>query len=63
MGNYEQMRRDPFLWPDREREALDRIVRLYEAWGKPEKAAEYRAMSSVKGQVKQPTEAEPMIQP
>ncbi|MDD5720618.1 MAG: hypothetical protein PHQ53_13120 [Candidatus Krumholzibacteria bacterium] len=23
---------------------MERIVRLYEAWGKPEKAAEYRRM-------------------
>jgi tetratricopeptide (TPR) repeat protein len=27
----------------RKREALERIVKLYEAWGKPEKAAEWRA--------------------
>jgi tetratricopeptide (TPR) repeat protein len=27
----------------RKREALERLVKLYEAWGKPEKAAEWRA--------------------
>ena len=27
----------------RKREALERIVKLYEAWEKPEKAAEWRA--------------------
>ena len=27
----------------RKREALDRIIALYEAWGKPDKAAEWRA--------------------
>jgi tetratricopeptide (TPR) repeat protein len=63
LNNYEQMRRDPFIWPDREREALDRIVRLYEAWGKPEKAAEYRAAFSEKGQVGQPRGAEPKAEP
>ena len=29
---------------DRTRSALRRLIMLYEAWGKPEKAAEYRAM-------------------
>ena len=28
---------------DRKREALQRIVDLYDAWGKPDKAAEWRA--------------------
>lgn len=27
----------------RNRESLERIARLYEAWGKPEKAAEWKA--------------------
>ena len=29
------------------REALERIVKLYESWGKPDKAAEYRALLPV----------------
>jgi hypothetical protein len=29
----------------RKRDALERLVRLYEAWGKPEKAAEWRGKS------------------
>jgi tetratricopeptide (TPR) repeat protein len=30
------------IWKDRLPETADRVVRLYEAWGKPEKAAEWR---------------------
>ena len=32
--------------PDRLREGLDRIIALYESWGKPDKTAEYRALLS-----------------
>ncbi len=34
---------------DYTRDALARIVELYEAWGKPEKAAEYRALTVSSG--------------
>jgi hypothetical protein len=57
LEGYNSMKDDPHVPPpvqaggDRKREALERIVKLYEAWdatepgtGKPEKAAEYRAL-------------------
>lgn len=28
----------------RKREALERVIKLYETWGKPEEAARYRAL-------------------
>lgn len=37
--------RAPYLAP----EALERIVNLYNAWGKPDKAAEYGAMLPPQG--------------
>jgi tetratricopeptide (TPR) repeat protein len=40
LGSYEKLKD---VQGRRMREALDRIVKLYEAWGKPEKAAEWRA--------------------
>jgi eukaryotic-like serine/threonine-protein kinase len=36
--------------PERIRQALDRIIELYEAWGKPDKAAEWRAKRSANEQ-------------
>jgi hypothetical protein len=35
--------------PLRTRQALDRIIQLYEAWGKPDKAAEWRAKRTAAG--------------
>jgi outer membrane protein assembly factor BamD (BamD/ComL family) len=29
------------------RQAVSRLIKLYEAWGKPEKAAQYRAVLSL----------------
>jgi tetratricopeptide (TPR) repeat protein/tRNA A-37 threonylcarbamoyl transferase component Bud32 len=42
LPSYEELARDPLTWPDRECDALQRIVRLYEAWGKPDEAATWR---------------------
>jgi hypothetical protein len=39
----------PFPMQGRKGEALDRIVKLYEAWGKPEKAAEWREKGGLGG--------------
>ena len=51
LAGYSQMRDAADSIPDelreaRLREALERIVKLYESWGKPDKAAEYRASLS-----------------
>src|SRR5262249_40419967 len=47
LAGYEGMkRREPTMPPDRNitlREAIERLVQLYEAWGKPGKAAEWKA--------------------
>jgi tetratricopeptide (TPR) repeat protein len=41
---YTKMKPPNAPWPlSRKREALERVVKLYEAWDKPEKAAEWRA--------------------
>ena len=49
--------------PDRLREGLQRIVDLYESWGKPDKAAEYRAALSQATEVAEPTEPEAKVPP
>lgn len=41
LEGYEKMR-PPKPVAFRKREALERIVKLYEAWGKPQRAAEWR---------------------
>ena len=43
LHGYEGMKDNPAAIALRKREALDRIVRLYESWGKPEKLAAWRA--------------------
>ena len=47
LEGYERMR-PPEQWAIRKQQALDRIVRLYEAWGKPGKAKEWRAKGAKK---------------
>jgi serine/threonine protein kinase/Flp pilus assembly protein TadD len=42
LRGYEGMKDDPAAIELRKREALDRIVRLYEMWGKPEKVTAWR---------------------
>jgi len=42
LPSYEELAGDPLTWPDRKRDALQRIVRLYEAWGRPEQATDWR---------------------
>ncbi len=44
LDGYSQMKNDPKVTKERMQEALRRIIELYEAWGKPDKAGEYRAM-------------------
>ncbi len=44
LDGYSQMKNDPEVSDERMQEALQRIIELYEAWGKPDKAAEYRAI-------------------
>ena len=43
LGSYPAFASTQGVPPQRAREALDRIVALYQAWGKPEKAAQWRA--------------------
>ena len=43
LEGYSKMKDSPRGLDIRKREALERIVDLYEAWGKPDKAAEYHA--------------------
>ena len=42
LAGYDGLERVPGATPRRRADALDRVIRLYEAWGKPEKAAEWR---------------------
>lgn len=44
LDSYEKMSSHPQASPARRREALCRVVRLYDAWEKSEKATEYRAL-------------------
>lgn len=46
LHGYTGMQNDPQAWDLRKRQALERIVRLYEMWGKPQEAAEWRAKAS-----------------
>jgi len=39
LRGYEGMKDNPAAPANRKREALERIPRFYEAWGKPERAA------------------------
>jgi len=43
LERYEHLKANPVAPKNRKREVLERIVTLYEAWGKPEQAAEWRA--------------------
>ncbi len=43
LESYEKRRDNPQTHDIREREALERIVKLYETWARPDKAAEWRA--------------------
>jgi len=43
LEGYSKMKDSPRAVDIRKREALERIVDFYEAWGKPDKAADYRA--------------------
>jgi tetratricopeptide (TPR) repeat protein len=47
LQSYEELTNEPMAWPHRQREALERIVRLYDAWGKPDQAAEWRSKLTV----------------
>ena len=42
LNSYPTIASAPGVPPARVRQALERIVALYEAWGKPEKASEWR---------------------
>lgn len=42
---FEQMQKHPQSPPQRTKEALERLISLYEAWNRPEKVAEYRALN------------------
>ncbi len=44
LDGYSQMKNDPEVPEERMQEALQRIIELYETWGKPDEAAEYRSM-------------------
>ena len=44
LEGYNEMKENPQAPPVRVTEAVERIVTLYEAWGKRDKADEYRAM-------------------
>ncbi|UCE60824.1 MAG: serine/threonine protein kinase [Phycisphaerales bacterium] len=46
LNGISNLRGNPYAQPEQEREVVERIVRLYEAWGKPDKAAEYHATPS-----------------
>ena len=43
LEGYLEMNASPLAWKLRVRQAAERLVALYEAWGKPEQAAEWRA--------------------
>ena len=43
MNGYQELQSDLAGSRRRRLEALERIVKLYETWGKPDKAAEWRA--------------------
>ena len=44
---HEKLMNEPMAWRHRRRQALERIVDLYEAWGKPEEARTWRARLDV----------------
>jgi len=44
LDGYSQMKDNPEVAEERIQEALQRIIELYEAWGKPHKADKYRAI-------------------
>ena len=44
IDGYEALKANPSVPEVRRHEALERVVELYDAWGKPEQAAEYRAL-------------------
>jgi tetratricopeptide (TPR) repeat protein len=43
LDSYEQLRANPDAPAEQVRQALERIIGLYHAWGKPGRAAEWRA--------------------
>jgi len=47
LASYDALKSAQGVPAPRLRKALDRIVNLYEAWGKPEKAAEWRGRAEV----------------
>jgi hypothetical protein len=42
LSGYEGLQKTPGAPPRRRRESVERIVKLYETWNKPDKAAEWR---------------------
>ena len=48
------------VWRARKAQALERIVALYEAWGKPEEAARWRAVGAPPSEAEAPAEPEPV---
>jgi eukaryotic-like serine/threonine-protein kinase len=47
LDGYERMKAAPDTMPARMGQAADRIIRLYEAWGKPDQAAAWRTRQAV----------------
>jgi eukaryotic-like serine/threonine-protein kinase len=48
LTGYENLKNHPKVGPKTKRIALGRVIRLYELWGKPEKAAEWKEVSATK---------------
>ncbi|UCC31747.1 MAG: tetratricopeptide repeat protein, partial [Phycisphaerales bacterium] len=62
LDTYSQIRDRPGARPEQVREALERLVNLYEAWGKADKAAKYHAALSEREAAK-PAEPEAKLLP
>jgi hypothetical protein len=44
LAGWNGLKDNPKIWAINKRQALERVIALYEAWGKPEVAAEYRPL-------------------